>query len=192
MGAIASKGAAAARGGLRARFSRFIVHPAFLRILGLAVGLIVLGAAGHYLGTPAHANMSGGDMLITNSVTRIAADSPLSVDASVPGASQPLSGSAAPDPLDGGPFERTAMASGAPAVVGDGGDALIDLNRANADELRRLPGIGAKRATAILALRQKLGRFQRIEDLMRIRGFGRAAMKRLRPLVTFGPPLPTS
>jgi competence protein ComEA len=51
------------------------------------------------------------------------------------------------------------------------------------DDLRRLPGIGEKRATAILALRARLGRLRAIEDLMKVKGIGRATLKRLRPLV---------
>ncbi|MBP9113848.1 MAG: helix-hairpin-helix domain-containing protein [Polyangiaceae bacterium] len=33
--------------------------------------------------------------------------------------------------------------------------------------------MGAKRAEAIVQLRTRLGRFQRVEDLMRVRGIGR-------------------
>ncbi len=57
------------------------------------------------------------------------------------------------------------------------------LNAATAEDLRRLPGIGAKRADAILALRGRLGRFHAIEDLLKVKGIGRATLKRLRPLV---------
>ena len=60
------------------------------------------------------------------------------------------------------------------------------------EELRRLPGIGPRRAQAILDTRAKLGGFKRIEDLMRIRGLGRAATRRLRPLVVVGPVPPRS
>ncbi|MBV9949507.1 MAG: ComEA family DNA-binding protein, partial [Myxococcales bacterium] len=59
----------------------------------------------------------------------------------------------------------------------------VVLNAASESELRRLPGIGAKRAGAILALRARLGRFRAIEDLLKVKGIGRATLKRLRPLV---------
>jgi competence protein ComEA len=36
---------------------------------------------------------------------------------------------------------------------------------------------------AILALRARLGRLRAIEDLMKVKGIGRATLKRLRPLV---------
>jgi competence protein ComEA len=54
--------------------------------------------------------------------------------------------------------------------------------------LQRLPGIGPKKADAILALRQRLGRFRQVEDLLKVKGIGRATVRRLRPLVRVDPP----
>jgi competence protein ComEA len=69
----------------------------------------------------------------------------------------------------------------------------VVLNTATAAELCTLPGVGPKRAEQILALRDKLGgRFRRIEDLRRVRGLGRKALERLRPLVVLDPPEPPS
>lgn len=59
----------------------------------------------------------------------------------------------------------------------------VSLNSATFEDLRRLPGIGPKKAEAILALRTKLGKFKRPEDLMRVKGIGRGTFKKLRPLV---------
>jgi competence protein ComEA len=63
----------------------------------------------------------------------------------------------------------------------------VTLNTASFEDLRRLPGIGDKRANAILALRAHLGRFRAIEDLLKVKGIGRAMLKRLRPLVRLDP-----
>ena len=63
----------------------------------------------------------------------------------------------------------------------------VVLNQASVDDLRRLPGIGQKRADAIAALRSRLGRFHAIEDLLKVKGIGRAMLKRLRPLVRLDP-----
>jgi competence protein ComEA len=52
----------------------------------------------------------------------------------------------------------------------------------------RLPGIGAKRANAIVALRTRLGRFRAVEDLLKVKGIGRATLKRMRPLLRLDPP----
>jgi competence protein ComEA len=66
----------------------------------------------------------------------------------------------------------------------------VYLNTANVDDLRRLPGIGEKRAGAILSLRARLGgRFRAVEDLLKVKGIGRATLRRLRPLVRLDPPL---
>lgn len=62
-------------------------------------------------------------------------------------------------------------------------DDPVYLNEATIDDLERLPGIGDKRARAILDLRTKLGRFRQIEELMRIKGIGRATLRKIRPLV---------
>jgi competence protein ComEA len=67
-------------------------------------------------------------------------------------------------------------------------NGVVNLNTASGDELERLPGIGPSRARAILELRARLKRFARIEDLMRVKGIGRATYRRLRPLVTLEGP----
>jgi competence protein ComEA len=68
-----------------------------------------------------------------------------------------------------------------PAVTADG---KVAINHATEADLRRLPGVGATRAKAILALRDKLGgHFKRPEDLLRVKGIGRKSLARLRPLL---------
>lgn len=67
-------------------------------------------------------------------------------------------------------------------------ESPVGLNTATLEDLRRLPGIGPKKAAAILALRAKLGRFRRAEELMRVKGIGRGTFKKLRPLVKVDEP----
>jgi competence protein ComEA len=67
-------------------------------------------------------------------------------------------------------------------------DAPVFLNNASLDELQRLPGIGPKRAKAIFDLRVRLGRFRHVEDLARVKGIGKATIKRLKPLVRLDAP----
>lgn len=62
------------------------------------------------------------------------------------------------------------------------------VNYASMEELRRLPGVGPKRAEAIVALRQRMGRFQRVEDLLRVKGIGRATLRKWRPLLRLDAP----
>jgi competence protein ComEA len=68
-----------------------------------------------------------------------------------------------------------------PAGRALGTQAPVVLNRADAAELQRLPGVGAKRAAAILALRQRLGRFRRPSDLLRVKGIGPRTLERMLP-----------
>jgi len=98
---------------------------------------------------------------------------------------------------DEAPHESPADA-GAPdaAPSGDGGgsgagittDGRIVLNVATEDELRRLPGVGPSKARAIVALRTKLGKFKRPEDLLRVKGIGRRSLARMRPLLLVDAP----
>lgn len=64
----------------------------------------------------------------------------------------------------------------------------VFINHASAEELRRLPGVGPKRADAIVSLRQRMGKFQRVEDLLRVKGVGRATLRKWRPLVRLDVP----
>lgn len=58
-------------------------------------------------------------------------------------------------------------------------DAPVDLNTATAAELESLPGIGPSRAQAIIAYREN-HRFERIEQIMRVRGIGRSTFRQIR------------
>ena len=57
---------------------------------------------------------------------------------------------------------------------------VIDLNTADVYELQRLPGIGEKRAQAIVAYREEHGPFQSVEDLTRVSGIGEGILAGLR------------
>jgi competence protein ComEA len=85
---------------------------------------------------------------------------------------------AAPSSPSSGPASHAPPSADDPVVI----------NTATEADLRRLPGIGPKRADAILALRTRLGRFRAMEDLLKVKGIGRATLKRLRPLIRLDPP----
>jgi competence protein ComEA len=71
-------------------------------------------------------------------------------------------------------------------------DDPVYLNDATAEDLRRLPGVGPKRADAILQARARRGRFSRIEELMRVRGVGRATLRKWKPVIRLDRPPPAS
>jgi competence protein ComEA len=63
----------------------------------------------------------------------------------------------------------------------------VNLNEATVAELDRLPGVGTKAAQRIVEHRQKR-RFQRVEELVRVKGFGRKKFLKLKPhLAVAGP-----
>lgn len=91
-----------------------------------------------------------------------------------------------------GTLPAATSPSQSPAVVDraeapPSASAQLDLNRASADELQRLPGIGAVLAQRIVERRTRAGRFQRLEDLTDVKGIGAKRLERLRPLLLIGP-----
>jgi len=60
---------------------------------------------------------------------------------------------------------------------------VIDVNRATADDLDRLPGIGPSTARAIIDHRIRNGPFVSVDDLLAVRGIGPATLAEIRPWV---------
>jgi competence protein ComEA len=75
------------------------------------------------------------------------------------------------------------LLSGAAQAGSDGAKAPLDLNRATAEQLEALPGIGEVKAAAILAVRDANGGFQSVEELEAVRGIGPALAMKLKPLL---------
>ncbi len=65
---------------------------------------------------------------------------------------------------------------------------LVDLNTAPAAELEVLPGIGEKRAAAIVAHREANGPFESLGDLKAVEGIGEKRAAALEGLVRFSQP----
>ena len=79
------------------------------------------------------------------------------------------SGGGAPSPIESGP-------------TGPAGP--IDLNTASAELLDELPGIGPSTAAAIVAHRESSGPYSSVDDLLDVRGIGRAKLDAIRGLIT--------
>ena len=56
----------------------------------------------------------------------------------------------------------------------------IDINRADAQELERLKGVGPAIAKRIIEYRQKHGRFMKPEDIMNVRGIGQKTFEKIK------------
>ncbi|HTV20435.1 MAG TPA: helix-hairpin-helix domain-containing protein [Polyangiaceae bacterium] len=170
--------------------------PIALRALALGIALLGLAGIGSAMGrTPAplaaragvsHAELglgalparalavvtSAGSPPLAQAVAPLGGVAPAGAlaDAGEPASREAADAPASPCP-EGARARPSAAASGAPVV----------LNRADAAELQRLPGVGAKRAEAIIALRARLGRFRRPGDLLRIKGIGPRTLERMLP-----------
>jgi competence protein ComEA len=99
-------------------------------------------------------------------------------------------GSPASPPV--GPEVQAAPPGDAPAHprTPDGGG--VDPNRAGAEDLVALPGIGPVLAARIVADRAASGPFASPEDLLRVPGIGPATLSRIRDRLQFSPAAPDS
>lgn len=60
----------------------------------------------------------------------------------------------------------------------------VNINTASTSELVALPGIGPKIAEKIVSYRQEHGKFQKLEDLMAVKGIGEKKFAQLKPYIT--------
>lgn len=80
------------------------------------------------------------------------------------------------------PSSRGSLAYADPSPEDD----RIDINRADAQTLERLPGVGPKTAEEIIRYRNEEGPFRCVEDLLGVRGIGPAKLEALRERVRTG------
>jgi competence protein ComEA len=85
-----------------------------------------------------------------------------------------------------GRVDRTGAAAGRNAFTSaaDPTQPPISLNTADAQQLRRLQGVGRERAARIVAYREANGPFADLRDLTRVEGFGQQRVTRLIGRVT--------
>jgi competence protein ComEA len=176
---------APARGWLTALTKSVWLEPA-VRLLGMALLLGVLAGIGVVATTYAKpgVKLPEGSRLLTDALgTSWLKPTP-------PPSSPPVAASAAPTAPAVVVLAATPAAEPAPAVeqapngsppAGVTPDGKVILNLASADELTKLPGVGMKRATAIVALRTKLKRFKHATDLLRVKGIGPRGLQRMLP-----------
>ncbi len=86
------------------------------------------------------------------------------------------------------PGSVTAAATSDNSPPGILPDGRVVLNLATSAELTTLPGVGAKRAEAILALRTRLKGFRKLSDLLRVKGIGVKSLRKLEPKLVLDVP----
>jgi len=160
-----------------------MLTPDELRALALLSALVALGTTLTWVDTrhPRFLTLTLGDSLALG-----VADP----GAGPPGATNPAS--AAPRMLAAPAAPESAFRPVDPASTPEksafGIDGRLDLNRASADELEGLPGIGPKTAQRILEDRRVRGPFHKPKDLTRVKGIGPKTLERLLPHITVGAP----
>jgi competence protein ComEA len=60
----------------------------------------------------------------------------------------------------------------------------ININEADADSLTSLKGIGKDRALSIIEYREKNGPFQKVEDIMKVKGIGKKIFEQNKDFLT--------
>jgi len=81
----------------------------------------------------------------------------------------------------------TALAQKAadPAPAAETANATkIDLNSATAEQLATLPGIGAATARLIIEHRTNVGKFNRVEELLNVKGIGEKKFEAIKDMLT--------
>lgn len=92
-------------------------------------------------------------------------------------------GNAEPNAVGTGTADAQVKREGTPPAGAQGQSGLININTAGVTELQEIPGIGEKKAQAIIQFRNENGHFQSIEDLTKVKGIGAKMLEKMRPFV---------
>jgi len=65
-------------------------------------------------------------------------------------------------------------------------DGKININLADKNELTKITGIGPSKAEKIIALREKLGRFKKKEELLQVKGIGEKTLEKISDQIMLG------
>ncbi len=70
-------------------------------------------------------------------------------------------------------------------IVKQKGKETVNINEATVKELAALPGIGKKKAEAIVAYRNENGEFNSVDDLKKVEGIGEKTLEKIKEQITF-------
>ncbi|MCF2948420.1 ComEA family DNA-binding protein [Paraglaciecola aquimarina] len=60
----------------------------------------------------------------------------------------------------------------------------VNLNTTSLEQLVSLPGVGKKKAEAIIEYRTKNGKYQSVDDLMKVKGVGKKMLSKLKSQIS--------
>ena len=64
--------------------------------------------------------------------------------------------------------------------------AAVDINTATQSELEAIKGLGPTKAQSIIAYREANGNFKNVEDLDKVKGFGKASIEKIKGDLSVG------
>lgn len=105
------------------------------------------------------------------------------------GQTQTVAGSQTPTGVEGQTpaGDKAAVSAGALEVTAPvaSQEGKVNVNTAGAKELMDLPGIGEKKAQAMIDYRNREGAFRSLSDLGKVKGIGPKMLEKLKPIVIF-------
>ena len=76
-----------------------------------------------------------------------------------------------------------SLLAGGVSFAGDG-VGKVNINQATVKELSGLPGIGKKKAEAVVAYRNENGAFTHVDDIRKVDGIGKKTLEKIRGYLT--------
>ena len=82
-------------------------------------------------------------------------------------------------------LKEKATSTKEPAKEKVASSAKVNINKADAETLQKLSGIGEKKAQAIIDYRNKVGKIKSAAELSNIDGIGEATIEKITPFLSF-------
>lgn len=108
---------------------------------------------------------------------------PAPVPTSGPGSTMSTGRASSARKTSGSMPKSSGKSGGSSAKFKNPGDGIVHLNRATAQELEKLPGVGPAMSGRILEYRRQIGGFKNIEQMLDVKGIGDKKFAKMRPFL---------